>query len=233
MLRKLLILLICLCPLLAIAQARVVYYQDFGGNDVSDTVISQNPVPECLYMQNTDNSSSSGSYAVRKEGFFNGHNGVSQWYRQSDHTHDGDYSRGYFLQVDGGLERNIFYTFVVNNLPSDATVTVTLWVVNCYCAWQKQAFEAEHWPVQDPDIDLLITTANNHEVARFRIGPVAVDAELQGKSDFECSARWHPYSFSFTVPANEPTLRFSLGNRGIGSPGNDFGIDDITVSVSR
>lgn len=237
MLRKILILLFISYSLLSISQTdilRILYSQDFGGNSFNDTVISQLSVPECLYPQNKDNSSFAGSYSVRKVGFFNGDSGkVSQWYRQSDHTYDGDCSRGYFLQVDGGLEHEIFYSFLVKNVPSGETLVFSIWVVNCYTAWQKRIFETEHWPVQDPDIDLLVLTESDTEITRFRIGPVEVDEVLCGATDYECSAEWHNYSFSFTVPDDVRSVRFSLGNRGIGSPGNDFGIDDILVYVVK
>lgn len=214
-------------------QGRVVYHQDFGCNDTADAEISAIPLKECHYPQNTADVSYCGSYAVRKRAFVNNNrHGDSQWYAQTDHTHP-DPDRGCFLQVDCGLEHSLFYTFVVTGVPVGAVLDISLWVANLYTHYQKQAFQAKNWNIDDPDLDLLVFAADDTELQRFRIGSIAPDSALTGRADFTKSAAWVHYSFSFTLAVQTPYLMFALGNRTVSSPGNDFAIDDILVTTRR
>ena len=94
----------------------LLFREDFGGNDPSDPRVGQDPVPGMTYTQATNDvfrSMGSGKYIVTKSGYCNGDTtgwslpGAdqstyrSQWYIQDDHTYPNDYSRGYFMEIDG------------------------------------------------------------------------------------------------------------------------------------
>ena len=94
----------------------LLFREDFGGNDPSDPRVGTNPVPGMSYTQATNDvfrSMGSGKYIVTKSGYCNGDTtgwslpGAdqstyrSQWYIQDDHTYPNDYSRGYFMEIDG------------------------------------------------------------------------------------------------------------------------------------
>lgn len=236
-----LILLILLLPTALAGQ--VLYRQDFGGNSVRDDSISVRRFRDCLYRQiyTEEGGSEVGTFSVRKRAFYNGNAEgsllptASQWYAQADHTHPGDYTRGYFLQVDGSLENDLFYSFRVTGVHPGSRVEISMWVVNLYTNFQRRLFEERKWPVQMPDIDLIVLSRPdiNAEIARFRIGPVPFDEVLHGHTDYDCSATWLRYTAELEVPAHVNTLYICLGNRVTGSPGNDFGIDDIEVRVVR
>lgn len=224
-------------------RGQVVYRQDFGGNRVKDDSISRKVFRDCKYRQvfRNDDGSEVGFFSVRKKAFYNGdRTGVleptaSQWYAQDDHTYPNDYTRGYFLQVDGSLETDLFYSFRVSGFHEGDSVEISLWVVNLFTQYTKYYLEnIKHMFVAMPDIDLLVfdRPALTAEIARFRIGPVPFSSYLYGHTDYECSNEWMQYKFGFRVP-KDGTLWFVFGNRQVFSPGNDFGIDDIVVKIIK
>lgn len=242
--RKIQYILLLLMMSLSLS-GQVVYRQDFGGNKVKDDSISRKVFRDCKYKQvfadvNGKDGSEVGTFSVRKKAFYNGNRtGVfeatpSQWYAQDDHTYPNDYKRGYFLQVDGSLEKDLFYSFKVQGFHAGDSVEVSLWVVNIYTQYQRYCYATKHWEPSEPDIDLLVFNRPElaAEIARFRIGPVPFSPYLYGHTDYECSNEWMQYKFGFRVP-KDGTLWFVFGNRQIGSPGNDFGIDDIVIKIIK
>lgn len=237
--------LLLIISLLAITRlpAQIVYRQDFGGNSKKDPRISLARFSDCRYRQifTEEGGSEVGTFSVRKLAFYNGNvegslmPTASQWYAQGDHTHPGDTTRGYFLQVDGSLETDLFYSFRVQGLKPGSLLEYSMWVVNLYTNFQRELFESKKWAVQEPDIDLIVLTRPDlsAEICRFRIGPIAFDDVLHGHTDYDCSAEWVRYTAEIEVPAHVTTLYFLLGNRVTGSPGNDFGIDDIEIKVIK
>lgn len=225
------IILIATYSILLTAQNKkeIIYFEDFKGNDIEDAEVCQEPLIGCFYEHITENESHSGSYSLRKIAFFNGnHNTRSQWYAQSDHTFDKDYTKGYFLQIDGGLVKDIFYMFNVNDIPSNSTLTFSLWVVNCYTTYQKKWFEEHFWKVQDPTFDIIILDDKGKEIASHCVGPLKSDETLYRIDDYTCSAKWQEVTFDFNT-ADITSIRVIFFNTGIRSPGNDFGIDDISI----
>lgn len=213
-------------------RGRVVYAQDFGCNDSTDAVISTDSLRECRYRQLMTEASYSGSCAVRKVAFRNGRaRGGSQWYRQDDHTYEGDVERGCFLQVDCGLVNELFYEFDVRGVGVGERIEVSLWVVNLYTGYQKAEFERCNWRMSDPELDLILFDEGGKELVRFGIGPVVADERLGGRDDYRYSARWSRYVFEYVVRRRTGVIRVAIGNRTTVSPGNDLGLDDIVVRV--
>lgn len=236
---------VCILFLTAVSlalDAQVVYRQDFGGNKAKDDSIMRKAFRSCKYRQifNDRNGSEVGTFSVRKKAFFNGdrigdpNTFRSQWYAQDDHTFPNDYTKGYFLQIDGSLEKDLFYSFRVLGFHAGDSVVISLWVANIYTQYQKYCFSRKNWEPYEPDIDLLVFDRPEleAEIARFRIGPVPFSSYLYGHTDHECSNEWIKYEFGFRVPTNGPLI-FVFGNRQVGSPGNDFGIDDIVVKIVK
>ena len=224
-------------------KGQILFKQDFGGNNVSDDSISQRIFKQCKYHQifTNDDGSEIGTFSIRKKAFYNGNrvNGMSatdsQWFSQDDHTYPNDYTRGYFLQVDGSLENDLFYSFRIQRLRPGATIEFSAWFVNLYTPYQRFVYEERHKPVALPDIDLIVLTAPDidAEVARFRIGPLPYDTTLQERFDYLKSSTWINYKFQMKVPEGTTTLYFVFGNRAAASPGDDFGIDDIVVKYIK
>lgn len=223
--------------------AQVVYRQDFGGNKVKDDSISRKVFRDCKYRQvfRNDDGSEVGFFSIRKKAFYNGdRTGVlaptpSQWYAQDDHTYPNDYTRGYFLQVDGSLENDLFYSFRVKGFHAGDSVEISLWVVNIFAQYAKYYLEnIKHFKIAEPDLDLLVFDGPSldAEIARFRVGPMPFSEVLNKPKDYEKSNVWVQYKFGFRVP-KDGALWFVFGNRQTGSPGNDFGIDDIVVKIIK
>lgn len=240
--RKIVYILFLMVVATSALNAQVVYRQDFGGNKVKDDSILRKVFKDCKYKQifRDKDGSEVGTFSVRKKAFFNGDKigdpktFRSQWYAQDDHTYPNNYTKGYFLQVDGSLEKDLFYSFRVSGFHEGDSVVISLWVANIYTQYQKYCFTSKHWEPYEPDIDLLVFNRPNldAEIARFRIGPVPFSSYLYGHTDHQCSNEWIQYTFGFRVP-RDGTLWFVLGNRQVGSPGNDFGIDDIVVKIIK
>lgn len=207
----------------------IIYFNDFGGNETEADEVCKTPLQGCYYKQITNDASHSGSYSLRKKAFFNGnHNTKSQWYTQSDHTYDKDYTKGYFLQIDGSLEKKPFYQFTITNAPTNSKLEFSFWIVNCYTAYQKKMFEKDHWKIQEPTFEIIITDNNGTQLARETIGPIHADETLDKSDDYKFSATWQEISFEFNT-GNTSTISVTFFNTGIKSPGNDFGIDDIKI----
>ncbi|MCQ2338763.1 MAG: hypothetical protein MJ001_07585 [Paludibacteraceae bacterium] len=224
-------------------EGQILFRQDFGGNRVSDDSISQRIFRQCKYRQifSNDDGSEVGTFSLRKKAFYNGNrvSGMkatdSQWFAQDDHTYPNDYTRGYFLQVDGSLENDLFYSFRIQHLRPGATIEFSAWFANLYTPYQRFVWEERHKPVALPDIDLIVLSAPDldFEVARFSIGPIPYDTTLQEKNDYLKSSQWINYKFRIKVPDGTTTLYFVFGNRAAASPGDDFGIDDIVVKYIK
>ncbi len=212
--------------------ARTIYHEDFGGNSPDDARVYGEVYDECKYDQmfSDDDGSHTCSFSLRKEGYFNGV-GMSQWHIQCDKTYPDDYSRGYYLHVDGGLQRDIFFVKNIkgNFRPGDR-LRISLWVANVYTCWQKREYLKRNGVrAQDPDFFVVLRDAWNVEISRHRVGPVPTDNSLCGKTDYECSSQWHLYEFEYEVKRAETEVVFQLENAGFHSPGNDFGIDEIKI----
>ena len=88
----------------------LLFREDFGGNDPSDPEVISTiaaaraavPGMSANYTPCTSRTRgmSHGKFILTKQGYQNG-TGTSQWHLQDDHTHFGDLTRGYLLEIDG------------------------------------------------------------------------------------------------------------------------------------
>ena len=120
----------------------LLFREDFGGNDVNDPRVQVPPEGEkstvsgmsTAYTQlksDAFRSMGSGKYLVTKSGYCNGdtsatnapQNRFSQWHIQDDHTYPNDYTRGYFLEIDGRGDNAAFYTKTIDGLCARSRLT--------------------------------------------------------------------------------------------------------------
>ena len=126
-----------MCAAELCTQGTLLFREDFGGNNPSDPEVSTASVPGM--SSNYHNGAGpygvtmgSGTYIITKKGYRNG----IQWHLQDDHTHMNDYSRGYFLEVDGFGGSDPFYSTTINGLCAGTNLTFSAYVVNVTYAGQ-------------------------------------------------------------------------------------------------
>ena len=208
----------------------LIYQEDFGGNDPEDPEISTASVPgmDPNYSNAGNGSMGSFRYMIRKKGWKNG----IQWHLQDDHTHFGDYTRGYLLEVDGGGGSIPFYSTTVNGLAAGAKLTFSAYVVNVTYAGQipylqqnfGYVYPRMRFVFKDPDTGEIIASKST--------GNIQPDATKVWDVNLSESADWQLVGMTFTVPDGVTRAELAIYNDVVGSgSGNDFALDDIEVRL--
>ncbi|MDY4512444.1 MAG: hypothetical protein SPE10_03200 [Paludibacteraceae bacterium] len=219
----------------------LLFKEDFGGNSVDDPHISTTPITamDKAYKQNTSGkypSISSGRYLVTKKGYANGDttssNPYSQWYIQDDHTYPNDYTRGYFLQVDGRDGAHTFYSTELTGLCADAQLYFSAYVANVFTYYQQSQRTLIGRHTVEPNLLFVISDAETgQEFMRSTTGPIAPDATLPELGDWRKSSTWHQVGVSLRIPTGVNAVKLTISNSAEGGIGNDFALDDIEVRL--
>jgi len=206
---------------------RVLFYEDFGGNDPSDPQVSTQPVPSISpsYSQvysNSYGSMVSSGYLVAKRGYHNGPGSWSQWMLTGDHTHPGDTTRGYFLEVDGRSNGALLYEVTINNFTPGADISFTAYVAN-----------VEYWRTNGglsyvrPEIGFRMKDLQGNTLSTASSGPIPIDTTATTSAQ---EAIWYRVGMQFTVPSGVTDCVLQIfDNASASGFGNDFAIDDISV----
>ena len=225
----------------------LLFREDFGGNDPSDPRVSTTPVPGMSYIQAiTDRrgSMSSGKYIVTKSGYCNGDTtgwalpGAdqatyrSQWYIQDDHTYSGDYSRGYFLEIDGSGGNQQFYQTEISGLCEGIELTFSAYVANVFTWFQYDWYTRNRGPVVAPCLKFVLTNPQTGvTLAERNTQEISFDDNLPALTDWQYSSAWHLVGMNFVVPIGVDAIRLSIYNNVTNGNGNDFAIDDIEIRL--
>lgn len=203
-----------------------IFYEDFGGNDVNDPQVSWTPVSSIAdtYTQvfsNTYLSMVSGGYLVAKRGYHNGPPTFSQWFLMGDHTHYGDTTRGYFLEVDGRGNGAQLYEVVIQNPVVGAEMTFSAYVANVV-----------YWKTRDglsyiePVLEFRMKDQHGNVLAKASSGPIPLDTT---KTTFQTEGTWHKVGMQFTVPEGVTKCVLQILDNARSGWGNDFALDDIML----
>ena len=227
----------------------LLFREDFGGNDVNDPRVSQTPVTGMSYTQaKTDlfGSMSSGKYIVTKSGYCNGDTTGwtlpetskstyrSQWYIQDDHTYPGDFSRGYFMEIDGNGGNQQFYETEINGLCEGIELTFSAYVANVFTWFQYDWYTKNRGEVIAPCLKFVLTDPTTNTVlASKETGSIPFDEDLPALTDWQYSSKWHLVGMNFTVPVGVEAIRLSIYNNVTNGNGNDFAIDDIEIRLCQ
>ena len=229
----------------------LLFREDFGGNDPSDPVAGTEPVQgmsesyrqifdtaTCRYdfIQPDDPLSTcvgmgSGRYLVTKQGYRNAESYTySHWFIMDDHTHPDDYSRGYFLEVDGRCGENAFYKTTINNLCEGTKLSFSAFVANITTGY---SFTHSNWGYTYPKLSFILTSPDTgEELARYDTDTIHHEWRFYNTpEEWRHTAHWQPVGMSFVVPAGVNNVELSIVNNTGTScgTGNDFAIDDIEV----
>lgn len=221
----------------------LLFREDFGGNNHSDPRVSTTPVSGMTYSQSTSRMGS-GVYMVTKSGYCNGDTtgwtipGAdratkrSQWYIQDDHTYPNDYTRGYFMEIDGKGGNQQFYQTEINGLCEGIELTFSAYVANVFTWFQYDWYTKNRGPVIAPCLKFVLTNPQTGEtLAEKNTQEIPFDENLPALTDWQYSSAWHLVGMNFTVPVGVNAIRLSIYNNVTNGNGNDFAIDDIEVHL--
>ena len=225
----------------------LLFREDFGGNDPSDPRVSTNPVPGMSYTQVTNDvfrSMGSGKYIVTKSGYCNGDTtgwslpGAdqstyrSQWYIQDDHTYPNDYSRGYFMEIDGSGGNQQFYQTEISGLCEGIELTFSAYVANVFTWFQYDWYTQNRGPVIAPCLKFVLTNPQTGEtLAEKNTQQIPFAEDLAAKTDWQYSSPWYLVGMNFIVPTGIPAIRLTIYNNVTNGNGNDFALDDIEIRL--
>ena len=208
----------------------LLFREDFGGNSPDDPAVSTTRVSgmSSKYTLSNGNYMGSATYMVTKKGFYNN----MQWHLQDDHTYFGDYSRGYFLEIDGTRDNEPFYSTGLNGLCSGTELDFSAYVANITYAGQIP-YLLEHYGYAYPRLRFVITDpTTGQQVASYSTGDILPDYTKVWDVNLSESADWQRVSMRFKVPDNVNSVTLSIFNDVTSDgTGNDFALDDIEVRL--
>ncbi len=180
------------------------------------------------YKLSNGNYMGSATYMVTKKGFYNN----MQWHLQDDHTYFGDYSRGYFLEIDGTRDNEPFYSTSLDGLCSGTELDFSAYVANITYAGQIP-YLMDHYGYAYPRLRFVITDpTTGQQVASYSTGDILPDYTKVWDVNLSESADWQRVSMRFKVPDNVNSVTLSIFNDVTSDgTGNDFALDDIEVRL--
>lgn len=208
----------------------LLFREDFGGNAPNDPEIGLTPVPgmDDGYTQSNGYMMTQGMYIVTKKGYRNG----IQWHLQDDHTHFGDYSRGYFLEIDGAGDGAPFYRTTIDGLCAGSNLTFSAYVANVTYAGQIPYLQKNFGYIYPRLKFVLRNPATGQILAERSTGNILPDTTKVWNINLSESADWQLVGMNFTVPkdveAVELTIYNDVSTYGFG---DDFALDDIEVRL--
>ena len=225
----------------------LLFREDFGGNDPDDPRVRTTPVSGMSYAQVTNDvfhSMGSGKYIVTKSGYCNGDTtgwslpGAdqstyrSQWYIQDDHTYPNDYSRGYFMEIDGSGGNQQFYQTEISGLCEGIELTFSAYIANVFTWFQYDWYTRNRGPVIAPCLKFVLTNPQTGEtLAEKNTQEIPFAEDLAVKTDWQYSSPWYLVGMNFIVPSGVHAIRLAIYNNVTNGNGNDFALDDIEIRL--
>ena len=184
----------------------------------------------------------SGKYIVTKSGYCNGDTtgwslpGAdqstyrSQWYIQDDHTYPNDYSRGYFMEIDGSGGNQQFYQTEISGLCEGIELTFSAYVANVFTWFQYDWYTRNRGPVIAPCLKFVLTNPQTGEtLVEKNTQQIPFAEDLAAKTDWQYSS--YLVGMNFIVPTGIPAIRLTIYNNVTNGNGNDFALDDIEIRL--
>ena len=220
-------------------EGTLLFREDFGGNDPNDpeVITDANAARAAVPGMSSDytpclsrtSGMSSGKFLVTKQGYMNG-SGSSQWHLQDDHTHFGDLTRGYLLEIDGQGDNAPFYATTIDGLCPGSRLTFSAYVANVM-TWGMYVGRPGVYAY--PRLKFVLTNpSDNTELATYDTGDILYDDSFVGDNMcWQQSAQWQLVGMNFTVPTGVWSIRLSIYNNVNSYNGNDFALDDIEIRL--
>lgn len=212
-------------------EGKLLFREDFGGNDAGDSEIS------CAHVSGIANFYTNACQEVRKHPEYGMSTmnyvltkkgqGNRQWHVQDDHTYPNNYTRGYFLEVDG--YGGTIYKTTVNNLYEGMELTFSAYIANlhdsCVVANMRKNYGYTY-----PRFKFILKDAeSNAELATYTTGNILPD--ITTPCVLAKSALWQLKGMKYVVPEGVSSIQMLINNDVASYDGNDFGIDDIEIRL--
>lgn len=230
------ILLVCVCYHVygGNTEWRIVYKQDFGGNDKSDNGVGSDLLG--VTFQRNMLSAASNPSLTNYPCFYTVCKSADRllvkpgyWCGGSDHTVIDDTTRGYYVGMDPA---NVGFVRSSSNPPSDAVIFKKSLDVKCsnvkflFSAYlaniSKTADQCSYGIGIYSDEDCTQLVANEPSISLAPSNPKAM------------SLNWCEIKKEFVLPAGVSTVYFCIvGDEGMATNGYDVALDDITISVEQ
>jgi gliding motility-associated-like protein len=205
----------------------LLFREDFGGNDPNDPEIMSNADMTAKFGSKiigyTPNQNPAGPsrYCIRKKGQSN-----ATWIHMDDHSYPNDYTRGYFLQVDGSSDlTGQFYKTQIDNLCVGSTLYFSMWAASVSIGMPLS------------NLSMIVEDLSGNELARFNAKNIPIAGGNNSYTDWSqvtdpnnCND-WTQYNTLFTITGSTPSVVFKIMNNNSGYSGNDFVIDDIEIRI--
>ena len=220
--RTRIVILIALTTILAAflhAQTtRLVFLEDFGGNEATDPAVSPSGTPGVVnYRYNKNSESYSGYYSVRKSRYH------SSWHYMDDHTVEGDRERGYLMYVDAD-DKEVFYIKDLD-IGCSRDLTFGVWAINV------NTYQQTHDNWAKPILEFKVTDYYTGDTLILKqTGEIHVDKVNVSASE---SATWIHYTAKGTIPKGVNKIHFEMLTKQHAYLGGDFAIDDIEIFVDE
>ena len=197
----------------------IIFKEDFGGNYRRDPDFGPALPDGLTTLEYGDNLVPYNGYSLRKEALKRNITNCSDfsnvnkhiycgWYADfDDHTSEGDFDRGYFMQIDMDRNKTIFYTITINDLCEHTHLNLMMWV---------------HPVNSKADSELILS------VEDLSGNVLASEAFVVESSVNE----WSKISIPFTVPLNQTSIVYKIYSEA-DSYGGDIAIDDIEVRLCK
>lgn len=187
--------------------------EDFGGNEPSDPAICATPYPNLAasYTQSYDNMGS-GKAMITKRGWVNPFS--TTWSDQCDHTFEGDYQRGYFMEVDGLGDGAPVVSYPLQITPP-CMLHCECYVANVDAYSRGGSFAFAQLALE------VVDRATGRQLGLRDSGPLPQGSYM--------STPWIKLSLDLDIQVAGRAVEFRILNTATSMDGNDFAIDDISV----
>ena len=197
---------------------RLVFLEDFGGNEATDPAVSPSGTPGVVnYRYNNKSESYSGYYSVRKSRYH------GSWHYMDDHTVENDLERGYLMYVDAN-NNEIFYLKDIE-IGCSRDLTFGVWAVNV------NTYQQTHDNWAKPILEFKVTDYYTGDTLILKqTGEIHVDKVNVSALE---SATWIHYTAKGTIPKGVNKIHFEMLTKQHAYLGGDFAIDDIEIFVDE
>lgn len=187
--------------------------EDFGGNEPSDPAICATPYPNLAasYTQSYANMGS-GKAMITKRGWVNPFS--TTWSDQCDHTFEGDYQRGYFMEVDGLGDGAPVVSYPLQITPP-CMLHCECYVANVDAYSRGGSFAFAQLALE------VVDRATGRQLGLRDSGPLPQGSYM--------STPWIKLSLDLDIQVAGRDVEFRILNTATSMDGNDFAIDDISV----
>ena len=217
---------------------KLLFREDFGGNDVNDPVVSHTPVEGMSYTQiyalepGPTGSMGAGRYLVSKEGYRNStYSNYSVWHIMDDHTYPDDKTRGYMMEVDGKGGQAAFYRTTLTGLCAGSRMSFSAYIANLTTAGQYNGWRNDRGYVHPKLLFVIRDIQTGDIIAQQGTDTISHDWNNYPKPWRE-SAEWQLVGMNFTIPDGTDDIELSIYNNANGeAAGNDFALDDIEIRL--